>query len=153
MSAYKTAQYQAYSVATRTAPKTRQIVMLYDGVIRFLRQAQTAITAGNFEERFKLLKRAADIVTGLQSSIDFDAGGEIAQTLNHYYTNLAVRIMGVNFHRQEGGRLCDDIIDDLKQMREVWDQIDRNLNTPGAIPVSPLPLAATAAALSSSVSA
>ena len=129
MSPQKTSQYQAYSLATRTVAKTRQVVMLYDGAIRFLRQAKEAIAEKRIEDRFNLLKRAADIMTGLQSSIDFDNGGEVASVLHQFYTNMTTRILSVNFKREGGEQECDTLIEELKQMRDVWDSIDRNLNT------------------------
>jgi flagellar protein FliS len=139
MSPQKTAQYQAYSVATRTVAKTRQIVMLYDGAIRFVKQAQIAIAEKRIEDRFRLLKRAADVIVGLQSSIDFENGGEIAQTLNRFYTDLSIRILSVNVNRKNGQELCENIVEDLKQMRDVWDNIDRNLTAEDSAADSAVP--------------
>ncbi len=141
MSPQKNAQYKAYSIATRTVAKTRQIVMLYDGAIRFLKQAQVASAENRIEDRFRLLVRASDIIVGLQSSIDFDNGGEVAQTLNKFYTNISMRILLVNSRPKEAVVLCEEIIGEIKQMRDVWDTIDSSMSTTEA-PV-------TAAAVSS----
>ncbi len=127
---HKPTQYQAYSLATRTVAKTRQVVMLYDGAIRFLQQAKSAIESHNIEERFNLLQRASEVVIGLQSSIDFDTGGEVAQTLHRFYTDASMRILAINFKDSEGIELCAGIITDLKQMRDIWDGIDKTLNKP-----------------------
>jgi flagellar protein FliS len=136
MSPPKAMQYQAYSLATRTVAKTRQVVMLYDGTIRFLKQAQQAIREKRIEDRFNLLKRASDVINGLQGSIDFENGGEIAHTLLKFYTQISMRILSVNFHPQEGHALCEGIIDDLKQMRDVWDSIDQS--TTAAVSGNPM---------------
>jgi flagellar protein FliS len=133
--------YQAYSLATQTAPKTRQVVMLYDGVIRFIKQAQFAISEKRIEDRFNLLLKASKIITGLQTSLDFDTGGEVTQmahTLHRFYTGMNVRILSVNFCRDpiEGKNQCETLIDELQQMRAVWDNIDRNIvHNSGANPV------------------
>lgn len=127
---HKPSQYQAYSLATRTVAKTRQVVMLYDGAIRFLQQAKSAIEAHNIEDRFNLLQRASEVVIGLQSSIDFDTGGEVAHTLHRFYTDISMRILAVNFRDADGADLCSGIITDLKQMRDIWDGIDKTLNKP-----------------------
>jgi flagellar protein FliS len=138
-------KYQAYSIATRTVAKTRQIVMLYDGAIRFLKQAQTAAAEKRIEDRFLLLKRASDVILGLQSSLDFENGGEVAGTLNKFYTNISLRILSVNFHPKEACELCEGITSELKQMRDIWDSIDSGATqaanpastpamTPGSIP-------------------
>jgi flagellar secretion chaperone FliS len=130
MATHKPSQYQAYSLATRTVAKTRQVVMLYDGAIRFLRQAEAAIAAKRIEERFKLLQRASEVIVGLQSSIDFDSGGEVAVTLHRFYSGISMRILSVNFKDAAGAALCAEIITELKQMRDIWDSIDRTLNKP-----------------------
>ena len=130
-------QYKAYSAATRTVAKTRQIVMLYDGAIRFIKQAQTAIMEKRVEDRFRLLVRASDVIVGLQNCIDFENGGKVAHTLHGFYTNISMRILSVNLHPKESMALCDGIIDELKQMRDTWDSIDRTAATPDAPDTAP----------------
>lgn len=139
MSPQKNAQYKAYSMATHTVAKTRQIVMLYDGAIRFIKQAQTAAGEGRIEDRFRLLVRASEVIVGLQSSIDFEKGGEVAQTLNRFYTNMSVRILSVNFNPKEAVQLCEEIVDELKQMRDVWHSIDSGEAMPVASEAPPAP--------------
>ena len=46
--------------------------MLFDGAIRFARQSQDFMAAGNLEENAKLI-RAQDIVNELMLSLDHDA--------------------------------------------------------------------------------
>lgn len=125
MSPQKNAQYKAYSAAAHTVPKTRQIVMLYDGAIRFLKQAQAAMEEKRIEDRYRLLVRASDVIVGMQNSIDFENGGEVAHTLHRFYTDMSTRILSVNLHPKQGQELCTGIIDELKGMRDVWDRIDR----------------------------
>ena len=127
MSLPKNVQYQAYSAATRTVAKTRQIVMLYDGAIRFMKQAQLAIAEKRIEDRFRLLVRSSEIITGLQSSIDFDNGGDVAEILNKFYTSLSVRILSINFNPKNGEEICEEILGELKQMRDVWHTIDASV--------------------------
>lgn len=115
-------KYQAYAAATQTAAKTRQIVMLYDGAIRYVQQAKDAIRDGRFEDRYHLLIRAGDIIVGLQSCLDFENGGEIARILYQFYAGVDSRLFTV--HHTNSLQSCDEIIADLKQMRDVWHEID-----------------------------
>ena len=126
MSPQSNAQYKAYSLATRTVPKTRQIVMLYDGALRFIKQAQIAVAEKRIEDRFRLLVRASDIMVGLQNSIDFENGGDVAHTLHRFYTNMSTRILSVNLHPTDSVKLCEEIYQDIREMRDVWDTIDRS---------------------------
>lgn len=122
-------KYQAYAAATQTVARTRQIVMLYDGAIRYIQQAKEAIRAGRIEERYHLLVRASDIIAGLQGCLDFENGGDIARTLYQFYAALDGRLFSV--HRTASLDTCDGIIADLKQMRDVWQEIDKSISAVG----------------------
>lgn len=128
----RSAQYQAYNMATQTVPKTRQIVMLYDGVIRFMQQAKEAIAEKRIEDRFNLLVRAGEVIISLQNCLDHENGGEIAQILNDYYSSIDMRILSI--HRSNSMEMCDRVIAELKEMRNAWHQIDSSPPQPVAIP-------------------
>jgi flagellar secretion chaperone FliS len=121
----KLAQYQAYALANQTAPKTRQIVMLYDGTIRFLKQAKEAIEQKNIEERYNLLVKAGEVMMALQGCLDFESGGDIAKTLYDFYASVDARILSI--HRSNSTAMCDALIAEVKQMRDAWDAIDQRV--------------------------
>ncbi|PZP85687.1 MAG: flagellar export chaperone FliS [Azospirillum brasilense] len=119
----KTNHYKAYSRASHTVAKTRQVVMLYDGAIRFLSQAKEAMEKNEIERRYTTLLRATDIIVGLQACLDFDAGGNAANVLFEFYNSMEMRIM--QLHRTNDVAACATIIAELKEMREVWNGIDQ----------------------------
>jgi flagellar protein FliS len=126
--------------------KTRQVVMLYDGAIRFLSQAKDAMEKNEIERRYTTLLRATDIIVGLQACLDFDAGGNAANVLFEFYNAMEMRIM--QLHRTNDVAACATIIAELKEMREVWNGIDQQVqpatpapqanSTGGANPADPL---------------
>lgn len=120
----KRKQYQAYMSATYTVAKTKQVVMLYDGVIRFVRQAKDAIEAKRIEDRYNLLLKASEIITGLQGALDFEEGGEVAAILYNYYSSIDSRLFSIQ--RSNSLQTCDEVIADLKEMRDVWLAIDNS---------------------------
>ena len=115
--------YKAYNLATHTVGKTRQVVMLYDGAIRFLQQGLEAIEKKDYEARYNKLTRASDILIGLQACLDFDVGGNSARVLYDFYASIDLRIFGI--HRSNDAKECQAVIDQLKEMREVWAAIDQ----------------------------
>ncbi len=115
-------RYKAYSKASHTVAKTRQVVMLYDGIVRFLAQAKEAMENNEIERRFKTLSKVSEIITGLQACLDFEAGGDTAQVLSEFYSGIDMRIM--QLHRTNDAAECQKILDELKAMREVWNSID-----------------------------
>ncbi len=117
-----TTRYKAYSKASHTVAKTRQVVMLYDGIIRFMSQAKEAMEKNEIERRFKTLSRASEIIAGLQACLDHDAGGETANVLSDFYSAIDMRIF--QLHRTNDAAECQALIEELKSMREVWNGID-----------------------------
>ena len=115
-------QLQSYKNATYTLQKTRQIVLLYEAAIRFTKQAKVAIEEGDFEQRFELLQKVSNILSGLHSSLDYENGGEISEVLGSFYTGLDMRVIGVN--RTNSLEECDYIMSELENMRESWEKID-----------------------------
>ena len=128
---------KAYTRATHTVAKTRQVVMLYDGMIRFLKQASEAMENGAIEERYLKLTRVTDVLTGLQGSLDFDSGGQTAQVLYDFYGSLDSRI--TELHRRPDIESCRKIIQDIKEMRDVWDSIDRGAEDANKEAAAPSP--------------
>lgn len=122
-------KYQAYATATQTVSPVRQIVLLYDGVVRCVQQAKEAIEQKRIEDRYHLLIKASELIGGLQGCLDFDNGGEIARILYSYYSSIDARLFAI--HRTNSIEECDGIIHDLKAMRDSWNEIDHN-NSAGA---------------------
>lgn len=121
-------QVSSYKMASETVQKTRQLVMLYDAMIRFLKQGRLAMEESRFEDRLNLLQKASNIVIGLHSALDFEKGGEISEILNDFYSAIDLRIMSLN--RSNSTSECDQIIREVKMMRDSWDKIDQELSLP-----------------------
>lgn len=115
-------KYQAYAAATQTVAKTQQIIMLYDGIIRLVQQAKEAIVEKRIEDRYNLLIKASSIIGGLQGCLDFENGKEIAGVLYSFYSSIDNRLFSV--HRDNSLETCDQVISDLKQMRDAWVAVD-----------------------------
>ena len=117
----------AYKNANYTVSKTRQIVMLYDGMVRFMQQARSAMEEGRIEDRFTLLTKASAIVTGLQGCLDFEQNVEVSTTLYDYYAQVETDIFLL--HRTNSLEQYDRLISQLKAMRETWHEIDKTYGT------------------------
>ena len=121
-------QFASYTAASETVQKTRQLVMLYDAVIRFLQQAKTAMAAKKYEERMRLIQKASNIILALHKHLDHEKGGEISKTLDAFYAAIDLRLL--KLHRSNSQSDCDAIIAEIKLMRDAWDKIDHKLNEP-----------------------
>lgn len=81
------------TVANAETDPMQQVVMLYDGAIKFLRLAATDIETGDLVAKAEHSDRALDIISYLQSILDFERGGEVAPTLDFFYTTLVLQIL------------------------------------------------------------
>ncbi len=117
-------KYTAYTTTSHMVRKTKQVVLLYEGAIRYVQQAKAAIEEDRIEDRYNSLIKACDIITGLQLSLDFDKGGEIAELLYDYYAGLDMRLLSL--HQNQDIKICESCIDHLKMMKEAWEEIDDN---------------------------
>lgn len=70
-----------------------QIVLLYDGAIKFLNLAATDIDNGDITSRAIHANRAIDIVGYLQSILDFERGGEVAPALDALYSGVMMNVL------------------------------------------------------------
>ncbi len=76
-------KYKKTSV--ESASKEKILLMLYEGAIKFVKQAKEANAEKRIRERGELIGKAYDIVMELNSSLDFKVGGSIAQNLEQLY--------------------------------------------------------------------
>lgn len=111
-----------YQNASATLQKTKQIVMLYDALIRFVQQARKAIEDKDYEERLNLIQKASNIIIGLHGSLDFENGGEISEFLAEFYSATDMKLLKIN--QTNSLQECDNIVEELKAMREAWAQVD-----------------------------
>ena len=115
--------YSAYSRASATVSKTRQVVMLYEGAIRFLQQALESSGGHLALVRYEKLTRAGEIITALQAALDMEHGGALAQGIFDFYASIGGRILGL--HRSGHPNEYAHIINELRSMRDMWDAMDR----------------------------
>ena len=104
------------------------IVMLYDGAIQRVATAREAISNGQIETRYNAVMKAYAIIQGLQSHLDFEAGGDIAPQLHRYYEYLLIRMTMINIKNDLA--ICDEVIDRLREMRASWAQISSGNSPP-----------------------
>jgi flagellar protein FliS len=112
---------QAYAEASvMTATPEQLIVMLYDGAIRFLRQATVAVAAGDRENARARMRRAEAIIDELNLSLDMNQG-EVAARLRSIYLFCKRHLWEAQL-RQDTAPI-EDVTKLLSELREAWDGI------------------------------
>ena len=111
--------YQTTMVQSRSPLEL--VVMLYDGVIRFLTEAKGAVESRDLVAKRRAISRALAIISELQSSLNFADGGEIAVTLDGLYTRMNGRLLEANMHIDAAP--IDEVLGLLGPLRESWSDI------------------------------
>lgn len=92
-----TSGYGKYKKASiESASKEKILLMLYEGAIRFIKQAKEANEAKQISQRGEHIGRAYDIVMELTSSLDFNVGGSMAQNLEQLYIYVLEELTRAN---------------------------------------------------------
>ncbi|MCZ4280511.1 flagellar export chaperone FliS [Kiloniella laminariae] len=110
-----------YGQASHNVSPLKAVVMLYEGMIRLIREAKLADQEHRFEDRFKAVEKASRVLLGLQGQLDFENGGEISPILHEYYDSLFMRMMQIN--SRNGQSVADDVIAGLVEMKQSWEQV------------------------------
>lgn len=111
------------SVQIGTAGRERLLIMLYEGCIRFLEQGRTAVAAGRREEGHNALLRAQDIIAELMSTLDMEAGGQVARNLYRLYEYYTFLLVDANLHQNVAP--IAEVIDHMQQLLDAWHQVIR----------------------------
>jgi flagellar protein FliS len=129
----------------RGAHPVRLIVLLYEQMIEDLRQAANAIEQNNVELRTHKINHAIMVIGYLQSSLNMEAGGQVALHLESFYEQLRGNITIAQFRVSR--TILSQQITDLLTLREAWSEVERAENSPQATAPSrkTAPLAANAA--------
>jgi flagellar protein FliS len=112
---------QAYRQSSvLTASPGQLVVMLYDGVGRFLRQAQAAVAQGSWQDAHERLGRAEAIINELNATLDMDQG-LIAQRLEAIYAFCQRCLVEARVERD--GEKIGVVVRLFGELRDAWAQV------------------------------
>lgn len=116
--------YATVDSATRVeqASPHRLIELLYEELLACLRQAQIALENGNLALKSSRLSKALSILGGLESSLDFGRGGEVARSLSGVYENVRRAVIAAGsdndpVHLANAAGSIGEIADAWRQIR------------------------------------
>lgn len=130
--------------AVRGARPVVLVVLLYEQMIEDLRQARNAIAQNNIELRTTKINHAILVIANLESSLNKQAGLQVALNLERFYQQLRLNLVSAQF--QASPAILSQQIDDLMALREAWLEVDRieaaalNLRTTSFTVANPSPL-------------
>jgi flagellar protein FliS len=100
------------------------IVLLYTGALRFIDEGRKLIIENSVPGAQEKLDRARNIFVHLLSTLNLEAGGELAGKLSALYAYFIEKITMANVTRQV--KELDEIIPLIKDIKEAWEKVDIN---------------------------
>ena len=109
-------QYQNNSILS--ASPEQILIMLYDGSIRFCRQAILAMEAKDKKVQAEKVSRTMAIVSEFSNTLNHEVGGEIAGELDALYGFMMRELTRANLENDR--KALETVEDLLTGLRETW---------------------------------
>lgn len=114
--------YEAYNqIQVETADQKKLILMVYDAATRFCKEARSAISSGDTQNKGIAIQKAYDAIAELRKSLNFERGKEVAQSLNKLYTFLGHQLTLANLNNDT--EVLNSVIMVLTDMRNTWVEV------------------------------
>lgn len=106
------------AVQVKTASPSDVLLMLYDGIFRFLEEAKVAIASDDRARTGDRINRAHAILSELAATLNRDQAPELCDNLAAIYIFAMNRLVEANLHR-DAVRI-DDVIRIITPIREAF---------------------------------
>ena len=105
--------------SVQSASPHRLIVLLFEGARQAVVIARASMDSGDTAQKGSSITKAIDIIlNGLRSSLDLEAGGDLAQNLYALYDYMARRLLHANIHNDRAA--LDEVLSLLSEIHGAW---------------------------------
>ncbi|HHR6144680.1 TPA: flagellar export chaperone FliS [Providencia alcalifaciens] len=121
--------YQQVSLESEIADATpyQLIQILFKGALSALKRGEIFMEQGNIAEKGKEISKAIDIIdTGLKQSLNYEAGGELAENLASLYEYMTRQLLRANI--ENNVTYVQEVYQLLSDIASVWQQIGANVD-------------------------
>jgi flagellar protein FliS len=91
------ATYQTVQITT--TERGRLLLMMYEGAIKFLKQAKIGLEEKDIAKFCRFLSKGQAIIAELTNTLDFEKGGSIARDLERLYDFMLFYLSEANLYR------------------------------------------------------
>lgn len=128
--------HEAYrQVQTETAGPEETVVLLFEGMLRFLYQARQAMEVAQYERQSNLIGRVLRILTELIAALDDTQDEALVVSLRCSYTGMYNRLVEANI--RDDLELLDEVTELMEKFAQAWRTALQNLqNVTASSPVA-----------------
>jgi len=113
--------YQQNSV--NTASKERLLLMLLDGLVKFIRQGLAGIEEKDIKKSNTNLTKAQSIILELIASLNMEVGGDISRSLSLLYDYLHRRLIEANVKKD--AEIANEVLGFAEELKETFEEAYR----------------------------
>lgn len=113
--------YQQNSV--NTASKEKLLLMLYDGLVKFIRQGITGIEEKDIQKTNTNFVKAQNIILEFMSTLNEEVGGEMAKSLNLLYDYMHRRLIEANIKKDI--EIAKEVLGFAEELKETFEEAYR----------------------------
>lgn len=119
----KVRNYQKEALKTRVAGADRYeiIQMLMAGAIEKMVMAKVAIDKKHLEAKSEHISKASAIIEALRGCLDFNAGGDVTESLYSLYSYMIDRLIDASINNDSD--IIVEVSGLLKEIKSAWDEI------------------------------
>lgn len=112
--------YHAVNLDAQTARASpvELVLLLTDGLLDELARARAHIVARRYEAKAASIDKCVEIINGLSSSLDHEAGGETVANLGRLYDFCALHLHGAGIRLDPA--MVDEVVRVLSTIRQGW---------------------------------
>jgi flagellar secretion chaperone FliS len=123
--------HSLYKQADVSCSQTQLVLMLYDGAIRYTREAAEHLRAQRWAEKGVAVEAAFECLAELRRGLNMNDGGEAATSLDRMYDFLSTKLTVGNAMRDADQ--FEQVTQSLTTLREAWIQLFEKLRAEGKL--------------------
>ncbi|SKA86305.1 flagellar protein FliS [Caloramator quimbayensis] len=110
--------YQQSSV--NTASKEKLLLMLYDGLVKFIKQGINGIEEKDINKTNTNFIKAQNIILEFMSTLNMEAGGEISKSLMALYDYMHRRLIEANIKKDID--IAKEVLGFAEELKETFEE-------------------------------
>lgn len=110
--------YQQNSV--NTASKEKLLLMLYDGLVKFIKQAIAALEEKDLVKAHTNFIKAQNIVLEFMATLNMEVGGELAKSLMALYDYMYRRLVEANTKKDK--EIAQEVLGFAEELKDAFEQ-------------------------------
>jgi len=113
-----------YETQINTATPEELTLMLYNGCIRFIKQAHNFMLVNDVNGKSQAISKAINIINELQATLNMDY--EISKQLESLYIYFQERLLYVSIHLDQ--EALEEILGMITELRDTWHEAMKMVN-------------------------